>query len=150
MRRQPYPPCFKTQSCPPATFQAPILNMGTDLKDKDVMPNLISLPLPPFLDCLWNAHVTLGGHVCALFRPRDPADRGWGCHALTPALPGVTRGCCSHSRVSLDWLRAPFTGCHQLNVFWLSLTPALPGVSRLATCTIYRLSSVEPCFKAAK
>lgn len=74
--------CLKHGECPPELFAAPVLNVGTELRDKNIMPNFVDLPMTPLLECMTYRH--FGEPDCPLFQNLTEASEAQGCGNYCP------------------------------------------------------------------
>lgn len=86
--------CLKSGECPPELFAAPVLNVGTEIRDKNVMPNLVDLPMTPLLECMAYRHY--GEPDCLLFQNLTEASEAECANAGSNYCP-------MHFRPDLGW-----------------------------------------------
>ena len=92
--------CLMSRDCPPGLFEAPVLNLGTGIRDKTIMPNLVDLPMVPLLDCMGVRH--FGDVDCPLFTPIDTV-AGEAIEARCEANPPCSNYNPMHFRPDLAW-----------------------------------------------
>ena len=91
--------CLMSRDCPPELFAAPVLNLGTEIRDKTIMPNLVDLPMVPLLDCMGVRHY--GDADCPLFQNLTVA--GEAIEARCEANPPCSNYNPMHFRPDLAW-----------------------------------------------
>lgn len=86
--------CLKHRECPPEMFAAPVLNVGTEIRDKNVMPNFVDLPMTPLLECMTYRHY--GEPDCPLFQNLTEASEA-------ECVNAGSNYCPMHFRPDLGW-----------------------------------------------
>jgi hypothetical protein len=86
--------CLKHGECPPEMFAAPVLNVGTEIRDKNVMPNFVDLPMTPLLECMAYRHY--GEPDCPLFQNLTEASEA-------ECVNAGSNYCPMHFRPDLEW-----------------------------------------------